>query len=58
MPASYPVELVVKEVIFDEFINEKHWSDNDFLEFGISGILMLGTLYFTTIGLIKQFKND
>lgn len=56
MPASYSADLVVKEAIYDEFINEKHWSDNDFLETGICGILYLGTIYFLISGTIKQFK--
>ncbi|RZL51239.1 MAG: hypothetical protein EOP00_00030 [Pedobacter sp.] len=58
MPASYPADLVIKEAIYDEFINEKLWSDNDFLEASICGVLLMGTLYFLISGLIKQFRHD
>ncbi|RZL20593.1 MULTISPECIES: hypothetical protein [Pedobacter] len=58
MPANYPADLFEDQAIYDEFINEKHWSDNDFLETSICGILVLGLLYFLTAGLIKQFKYD
>jgi len=57
MPTGYPTELAVEQAIYDEFINEKHWSDNDFLATSICGILVLGTLCFLTAGLIKQFKK-
>lgn len=56
MPASYPVELAKEEAIYDEFINQKHWSDNNFLATSICGILYLGTIYFLISGTIKQFK--
>lgn len=58
MPENYPKELAVKEAIYDEFINEKHWSDNKFLEISMCGILILGSLYFLSTGLIKQFTYD
>jgi len=58
MPENYPKELAAKEAIYDEFINAKHWSDNKFLEISICGILILGSLYFLSIGLIKQFTHD
>ncbi|RZL44939.1 MAG: hypothetical protein EOP00_18600 [Pedobacter sp.] len=58
MPIAYPADLVVKEAIYDEFINERHWSDNDFLDTGICGILVLGTLYYLALGLIKQFRHE
>lgn len=58
MSASYPVELAVEENIYDEFINQQHWSDNDFLTTSICGILYLGTIYFMISGLLKQFKYE
>lgn len=58
MPANYPVELAAEEAIYDEFINQKHWSDNDFLATTFCGILYLGTIYFLISGTIKQFKYD
>ena len=57
MPANYPVELAVEEATYDEFINEGHWSDNDFLATSICGSLYLGTVYFLISGIIKQFKH-
>lgn len=56
MPANYPVELAVKEAVYDDFINEKHWSDNGFLSTSICGLLYLGTIYFLVFGIIKQLK--
>ncbi|WP_316807389.1 hypothetical protein [Pedobacter agri] len=57
MPASYPAELVVEEAIYDDFINQKHWSDNDFLATSACAILYLGTIYFLISGTITQFKH-
>lgn len=51
--STYPTDLSIEEAIYDEFINEKHWSDNDFLSTSICGILVLGALYFMVLGLGK-----
>ena len=57
MPKDYPIDLMIEQAVFDEFINQKHWSDNDFLEITICGILYLGSIYFLSSGIIKQLKK-
>ena len=56
MPESYPKDLAVEEANYDEFINERHWSDNGLLATSICGVIYLGTIYFLIAGTIKQFK--
>ncbi|WAC42571.1 hypothetical protein [Pedobacter sp. SL55] len=58
MPASFPLKLAVEQATYDEFINQKHWSDNDFLATTFCGVLYLGTIYLMISGLLKQFKYE
>lgn len=57
MPEGYPTDLMMEQAAFDEFINQEHWSDNEFLEITICTILYLGSIYFMTSGIIKKIKK-
>lgn len=54
MPENYPKELREEENIYNQFIREKHWSDQPLFDIGISAILILGTIYFMFTGIKRQ----
>ncbi|WP_026977768.1 hypothetical protein [Flavobacterium tegetincola] len=54
LPANYPKELRAEENTYNQFVRDKHWSDQPFFDVSISAILILGTFYFMFMGIKNQ----
>ncbi|RZL39513.1 MAG: hypothetical protein EOO96_00445 [Pedobacter sp.] len=57
MPTDYPTELVLKEAIYDDFVNTKHVADGFFFEL-LSLLLISGTLVLVGISVFKFLKAN
>ncbi|MEO5911395.1 MAG: hypothetical protein ABIP95_10935 [Pelobium sp.] len=56
MPSGYPAELFVEEAVYDEFVNEKHYSDSGVFPY-LAGILVLLSLGLLTASFYKYYKR-